>query len=214
MINICPAILTNNIAEFERQIKIYTKIASQVDIDINDSSDFVIGNETLLFEDFVDIVRNIYYDGIYGFHLMSDYPFEIIKSINSDVKIKYKFYIHQEVKWDLRLNNEEIREKLAIVINPDTVLKDIEYYNQFNEVQFMTVIPGKQGAEFRSDVLSKVDNLRKLGYLGIISIDGGVNVERSNMIKRHKIDRVSVGSYLSKSITPEKDFDILKVALN
>jgi len=88
--------------------------------------------------------------------------------------------------------------KIGIVINPKThpkyilpIVEDVE------QVIIMTVNPGFAGQEMIKDVLWKVDylvNFREKSQLNFkITIDGGVNWENINELKKLNVDRVVMG---------------------
>ena len=78
----------------------------------------------------------------------------------------------------------------------------------------MTVEIGSQGGKFQEEVMEKIDELRSLGYSGVVSVDGGVNLNTAKFIKNHNINRVSVGSYFSKSNDIKLARMKLELALN
>src|SRR5690606_33134550 len=99
------------------------------------------------------------------------------------------------------LSHDDIADnfRIGITVKAETQMQAVEFYNQFPEVQLMTIETGKQGNPFMPAVLEKSQWLRSEGFTGMISIDGGVSLYTAETIKSYPIDRVSVGSFLSKS---------------
>ncbi|MEO0224763.1 MAG: ribulose-phosphate 3-epimerase [candidate division WOR-3 bacterium] len=88
--------------------------------------------------------------------------------------------------------------KIGIVINPKTHPKYIlPFVEDVEQVIVMTVNPGFAGQEMIKEVLWKVDyliNFRIKSNLNFkITIDGGVNWENINELKKMGVDRVVMG---------------------
>lgn len=88
--------------------------------------------------------------------------------------------------------------KIGIVINPKTHPKYIlPFVEDVEQVVVMTVNPGFAGQEMIKEVLWKVDylnNFRIKSNLNFkITIDGGVNWENINELKKMGVDRVVMG---------------------
>lgn len=214
MIQICPAILTDNDQEFIRQIKIYPSIFEQIDIDINIDNDNFKGMITadllLIAEQSSDYSERL------GFHLMVEKPEEVVKkllSIDSEFK-KSKFYIHQESSFTKEFLDSIPFGKRCVAVQLESSTREIEFYSQFSEVQLMTVSIGFQGQKFEESSLERAIWLKENNYKGKISIDGGIDLNSAKVIKNYPIDRVSVGSYFSKSDNLELDKTKLNLALN
>jgi pentose-5-phosphate-3-epimerase len=128
---------------------------------------------------------------------------------------KIEIYLHQNEGFLATLSSKlPLNWKIGVYVLKDEELNDLNFYNNFDEVLFMTVSIGFQGGEFDTRVLSKVDRLRSLGYNGKVSVDGGVNLETAKLLRGHNIDRVSVGNYFKKSRNVEYDYEELYQALN
>ncbi len=73
--------------------------------------------------------------------------------------------------------------KAGIVLNPETDfhLLTREILDRVEVVQVMTVAPGIEGQEFRTDMLAKINlirnRLREMNYKIDIEVDGGINFE-------------------------------------
>lgn len=208
MIEIAPAILTNSKKEFTEQLGAYSKIFKFIDIDINIAGDGFSGEETVAIEYVVEKIKKLDLDNDFTFHLMVEYPDELVTFIKSNIQ-NANILIHQEYYENYALN-----EQIGIVINPKDRMKSLEFYNGFSEVQFMTVTPGIQGNPFQEEVMDRVEWLKNSGFQGKISIDGSVNLSTAKIISKYSIDKVSVGSYFSKSGNLEEDFKALNQELN
>lgn len=213
MIQITPAILTNDINKFNEYLNKFLKVGD-IDIDIIEK-DFV-DNETVEIESIINNDTLLDYQNI-GWHLMVNDPENKAKMLlNSHFKDKEcRIYAQQEVALksylELKLPNNWSK---CICLQIETKLESIEFYNNFDEVQFMSVKIGNQGNKFNSEALSKVDTLRQMGYNGNVSLDGGINLETAQYIAEHDIDRVSVGSFFSKALDKEEAYRQLNEILN
>ena len=98
----------------------------------------------------------------------------------------------------------EIKEHeigLGLCIKPNTdVLSIMPYIKDVSLVLVMTVEPGFGGQSFMHDMMKKVDELveiRKKNHLNfLIEVDGGINHETIDIVRKHQIDIVVAGSYL------------------
>lgn len=213
MITVTPAILTDNKEIFAQKFEVYaTMPVSQIDIDV--AEDSFVGNTTLQVEDVLALLTHKV-DQTIGFHLMLKYPklaFNMIRDACQGVDQDYRVYIHQEADIDDLLQIQDSFH-LGIAVMAESEMKDLPFYEQFPEVQFMTIKTGKQGNPFIPEVLEKVDKLRGLGYTGTITLDGGINMNTVVLIKSHQVDRLSVGSYLQNSDNPAATYQELLATL-
>jgi len=213
MIKVCPAILTSKVEDFEKQLAEYSPLFDVIDIDVNVKVDNFKGKVTVPVETFLQIIEK-YSKNNFNIHLMTEFPLEEIKkTVTSPIFKNLRFIIHQESRIDNQIFTLLGRNRVAATLEVETELETIKFYENYSEVQFMTVEVGYQGATFQVKVLEKAKKLRNLGFKGIISIDGGVNFETAEIIQRYPIDRVSVGSYFSKSSHVENDLKQLNDAL-
>lgn len=210
MIQIAPAILTNSKAEFRKQLNDYSEIFELIDIDINEAGDRFEGDETVSIDFILTEIQN-FSDINFTFHLMlesAETSINKIRKVNSQ-----RILIHQKFLKNYS-KNDFVENNIGIVVNPDDKFLEFDFYNNFPEVQFMTVHPGSQGNMFQENVLSRVEELRRNGYRNTISIDGSVNSETANLIKNYQLDKVSVGSYLSKAENLQENAKTLHKILN
>lgn len=217
MIKISAAILESSKEDFLKQLlRLLNAGIRSIDVDIAEVN--FTGHRTVSFVDIAEYFSE-YPSLDWGFHLMLTNPRTTANAIwqyCDKLSLAYpRIYVHQET--DLgplpaiaAKNNYE----LAVSVNVKTELLDLDYYNQFNEVQIMTVELGVQGGAFYEEALHKVTQLRELGYMGLVSIDGAVDLAKAKLIGGKELDRVSVGSYLIKSDDITKSYADLYAALN
>lgn len=214
---ITPAILTSNESEL---ISLLIKYKNFKTIDIDISKPPFTETQTL---ESCTVVEKISELGFlekvsFGFHLMVKDPEEEFKFLkNSPLRFKpTRIYFHQESDNAGYFSTENFPAEWSrgVAIKAESEIFNIEFYTKFEEVQIMTVEIGKQGNELKKESLEKIPVLRELGFKGKISLDGSVNTETASLIKKYSPDRVSVGSYFSKSEDINKSLEALILALN
>lgn len=91
--------------------------------------------------------------------------------------------------------------KTGISIKPDTKVEDlVPLLSELDLVLIMSVEPGKGGQKFMPSSLEKIaflDEYRKKHHLSyLIEVDGGINQQTSQLVKKAGVDVVVVGSYI------------------
>ncbi len=111
--------------------------------------------------------------------------------------------VHAEACDDLRKRLEQIKEAGAlpgVCLKPGTPVSAIaDVLDIVDQVLVMTVEPGFSGQKFMADMLSKVKELREMGYEGHISIDGGVNLETAEQCREAGGDILAAASAIFKA---------------
>lgn len=208
---ITPAILTSDIDLFTTLINKMT-FTNTLDIDIIRPP--FVENQTVQFEEIKHLIN---YNNIsIGFHLMVENPKQdLINMFNSGLDSKsIRVYLHQESDLaSLKDFEWPSNWSKSVAVKIESELKDLSFYNQFDEVQLMSIETGAQGNPFNAEVVNRVNKLRSMGYQKTISLDGGINLETINLIKGLDINRISVGSYFQKSQNPKESYRILKEAI-
>jgi ribulose-phosphate 3-epimerase len=121
---------------------------------------------------------------------------EIFSSIEDFDEIK-KQYNHKNIE-------------VALVLNPETQVEDaLMFLSRVRHTMIMSVVPGAEGQIFISNVLEKVRNIRIVLPEMTLQIDGGINFETGDLSLKSGVDVLSVGSFISSSKTPKKNYDKL-----
>ena len=109
-------------------------------------------------------------------HLMMDHP-ERYLDMFLDAGADW-LTIHAEVSSDLHAMLHKIHRrgaKAGIALKPGTGVSAVEpYLEETDMILTMTVEPGFGGQKLNEMVLSKISELRSIGYRGEIEADGGV----------------------------------------
>ncbi len=209
---IVPAILTSDPIVFKQRIKGLSMISDRVDIDIIDDS-LIQGNVTLGLEEVMELLSE--FETKVGIHFMtSHFDLELVRRSPKieNIVIEAKLMSEEEGFIDEILNmvlEQNRRIRIGISFDPDDNIEEhLEVLKQFDFVQLMTVVPGRQGAPFEVPVLKNLPILFKENIS--VKLDGGINIsnldallpEERVLIKQ--VEEVSVGEYFSE-VFDEKD---------
>ena len=133
-------------------------------------------------------------------HLMVDNPEPYIDNLTNK-NIEY-ITIHIEIEKDINNLINKIKSsgyKVGLSIKPNTDTKTlIPYINKIDLVLIMSVEPGFGGQKFIPNSLNKAKEIRNLNQNITIEIDGGINNENINEIKKY-VDIAVVGSYITNN---------------
>ncbi|MBI4372802.1 MAG: ribulose-phosphate 3-epimerase, partial [Candidatus Omnitrophica bacterium] len=128
-------------------------------------------------------------------HLMIEEPAKSLKEFRSAGSDWMT--IHVEACRDVGRTLAQIRSlgaKAGISLRPKTDISAIEpYLNSIDLILVMTVEPGFGGQAFMPEMLIKVRNLRKR-FSGLISVDGGINLETGRQAAQEGADVFVAGS--------------------
>lgn len=136
-------------------------------------------------------------------HLMVKEPLKYLNKIKKYSNIKTVFIQLESffTNKDLDDTIEKFKEngfKVGIVLNPETKVKEIEYYiPELSAVMFMSVWPGAEGQKFIRNVLEQVKILKRDFPIIDIQIDGGINNKTIILAKNAGVNIFCVGSYIS-----------------
>ena len=128
--------------------------------------------------------------------------------------------IHPEATDDINSSIsliKELNKKVGVSLNPETKVDIIiEHLDKIDLVLIMSVNPGFGGQKFMPEVLSKVEELKKLRAVKDldfdIEIDGGINFENSKMAIRAGANILVSGTTIFKSNNGDikKNIELLK----
>ena len=128
--------------------------------------------------------------------------------------------IHPEATDDINSSIsliKELNKKVGVSLNPKTrVDVIIEHLSKIDLVLIMSVNPGFGGQKFMPEVLSKIEELKKLRTAKNldfdIEIDGGINFENSKMAIRAGANILVSGTTIFKSNNGDikKNIELLK----
>ncbi len=206
---VVPAPLETIIQTFEINVKRLVPFYPRFQVDIADG--VFVPNKTIQISDIAHLHSLATPETVFDFHLMVQDPLNYVKEISELHGITHGIvYIHKSVFPPLQqLLSGYPQFKFGLVLNPGDLVETVDksLIMGLPSVQVMTVTPGFQGGFFIQNTLTKIEQLRKLGYVGEIAIDGSVNEKTLPFIlsKLYKPDVLGVGSYLTQS--PKEDLE-------
>ena len=140
-------------------------------------------------------------------HLMMDNPEKYIDVfIDAGASV---LTIHAEIGGDVAALLEKIRSrgvKAGLSVKPGTAAESIRHLLPHADmVLVMTVEPGFGGQKFNADMLGKLDDLRAMGYTGLLEADGGVSMKNVATLRQHGLDVAVMGTAMLGSADPKAD---------
>ena len=140
-------------------------------------------------------------------HLMMDNPEKYIDVfIDAGASV---LTIHAEIGGDVAALLEKIRSRgvlAGLSVKPGTTAESIRpLLPHADMVLVMTVEPGFGGQKFNSDMLGKLDDLRAMGYTGLLEADGGVSMKNVVTLRQHGLDVAVMGTAMLGSADPKAD---------
>lgn len=144
-------------------------------------------------------------------HLMMDNPGKYIGAFcDAGASV---LTIHAEIDGDVAAMLEAIRShgvKSGLSVKPGTPAESIRHLLPHADmVLVMTVEPGFGGQKFNADMLTKLDDLRSMGYTGLLEADGGVSMKNVAMLRAHGLDVAVMGTAMFGSDDPKRDMDAI-----
>ena len=140
-------------------------------------------------------------------HLMMDNPEKYI-GVFCDAGASV-LTIHAEIAADVAELLEEIRScgvKAGLSVKPGTPAEAVRHLLPHADmVLVMTVEPGFGGQKFNPDMLGKMDDLRQMGYAGLLEADGGVSMKNAATLRAHGLDVAVMGTAMFASEDPAAD---------
>lgn len=140
--------------------------------------------------------------GTLDVHLMIIDPIKYVKDFADNGADIITF--HSEAESDVTETINAIHsccKKAGLAIKPNTPVSDIEQYlDKIDMLLVMTVEPGFGGQGFISETLDKIAEAKKIidsrGLNVPIQVDGGINAETAELVKKAGAEILVAGSYL------------------
>lgn len=207
---IIPAILVNNFEDFASQTKKIAGIFEMAQIDIMDGE--FVPNQSFAE---IEKINELNLPLAWELHLMVTHPLRELEKWTEVKNIK-RVIFHIESADNPQEVINFLRGKCwgaGLAINPETPTEKIApYVNLVDEILFMTVHPGAQGAPFLPEVGDKIRNFIELNsdQRPIIAVDGGINENNIALVKSWGVDTFCVGSALVRSENILQTYEQLK----
>ena len=196
-----PAILVSDVHEYQRQLELVATYTDEVDIDIIDWQRTPA--KTISVEEALAVNTPL----ILNFDLMMDNPEAVIVKVASDPRVK-TIIINMNCikdKKEMAALIKSHKKMSGLSVNPDDTLDEFhDLLTEFDLVQIFTIEPGAQGNQVLPERLELINEIKKLGYTGLIETDGGFKDYNATLFLKYPIDIISVGSALSQAQKPQK----------
>ena len=171
MIEIVPAILVKDKADFERKLASVSAHVKRVQIDIMDGK--FVPNTTLSPEEFPPIPKKL----LVEYHLMVENPLDYVRRIGKKGAI-YELHVEslKEIGVEKAIASvKKMGGRVALAISPDTPVSAVApYLAHVEHVLVMTVYPGFSGQKYLPAMEKKMRELAGMG--AVVEVDGGVGL--------------------------------------
>jgi ribulose-phosphate 3-epimerase len=199
MVEIIPAILTDNPEVLKKLLEKAEGIVDRVQIDIIDGK--FADNKTIDPSSLKDIDTNLKLD----FHLMVDAPINWVEKcvgVATDRIIGQIEMMENQVEFVGKVTETQVKVGLAIDLDTPVDRLDPVILTNLDVVLVMSVPAGFGGQKFDEKVL---DKFKKLDEMRVrddtpfrICDDGGMTLERIKDVRAELVDEVSIGRRLFK----------------
>jgi len=205
--NLYPSLLTSSIDEYQKQLDfiIDSGVIKVIQVDIVDGH--FANNLTITPLDLIGIDHgNLKID----FHFMTEEPIDYVREL---VEIKDELPIHAVISQVERMGSqsEYIQElkaqgwKTGLSLDLYTPVSAINKntWQDLDIIQLMTIESGFQGQKFKQNALEKIVEIKKQAKKDIeIIADGGVKLEQLEILAKHQVSGVAVGSGIWQTDDP------------
>ena len=198
MVEIIPAILVQDEAEFHAQVERVSPYVSLVQLDVVDGefAPNVTWGEPR-------VVRSIQSGVRFEIDLMVNNPGKVVGDWALPATPISRIYFHQETaqgeELDIIKRIKEVGIEAGLSLVPETPLDNIyPFLQEVDAVLLLGVTPGFQGQAFQPSVLDNIRTLRA-SHPGLpIEVDGGVKPDNIRDIIDAGANRVAVGSFINQ----------------
>jgi ribulose-phosphate 3-epimerase len=149
-------------------------------------------------------------------HLMVENPNDYIENLSLS-NIEYLTIHYEVLKNNLDIINKIKSRgiKCGVSVKPITDIKEVFYLlDTIDLILIMSVEPGYGGQKFLTSSLDKVrllrDEISRRKLNTIISIDGGINNDNSDLCKEAGCDMLVVGTYVVNSDDYQHHIDLIR----
>jgi len=195
MIQIIPAILTNDEKELQERIALCEGVTNQVQIDIIDG--VFADNKTIDPSDLTFIDTKLFID----YHLMVKEPIDWVQKCYDDGRGD-RLIGQIEMMYSQKLFIEEVKERglaVGLALDIDTPVEKLDpaVLYAVDVILVMSVKAGFGGQEFNTKVLQKIEELDHIRARDELSFkicdDGGISLENIDEVNVEGVDEVVIG---------------------
>ncbi|MFQ5574696.1 MAG: ribulose-phosphate 3-epimerase [Terriglobia bacterium] len=195
--NIVPALLTDDQAFLERQIRQVEVFTDRAQIDFMDG--LFVPTTSISPEELASIRTSLDLNA----HIMVEEPESYLARLAGSVS---EIIFHLEAADDPERTVSAIRAaglKASIAVNPETPFgRVVEMLEGLESVLFLSVHPGRSGTSFIPAVLDSVRSFKKQNPKAQVGLDGGIKISNCVEIRDAGVDTAYVGSGLMADPDP------------
>lgn len=212
MIEVIPTILVKTQEEAAAKVKTMEGAAPWMQIDVVDGkfAPNTTWGDPLFIKDLDTSIR-------FEIDLMVNDPEPQVRQWLTAAPRVGRIYFHQEVAGNrshniiTRIQKEGI--EAGIAINPKTKIEVLyPFAKRADAVLLLGVDPGFYGSPFYEETIERVARLHEKFPELVISVDGGINLERAKKLVAAGASRLAVGSFIWNSENPVTRFGKLQKA--
>ena len=209
MVEIVPAILTNDFNDLKRKIKILEKYVKKVQIDVMDG--VFLRGKTIQAEDLQKVKTKLKFQ----IHLMADSP-EVLIDDYAELKNVKEFIFHAKTMkppgiTGLIKHVHEHGMKAGVALSPETPVRTaLKGFKIADLALVLTVHPGAQARPFIRAQLKKIAQIKRINPKIKVGVDGGINLETCKLAIAHGADFLAVGSTVWKAKDKKKMIEQLR----
>jgi ribulose-phosphate 3-epimerase len=213
MIEISPAILTNDVSDFRKKYAELFGLShyfTKLHVDFID--DKFIHNKTVMPSDLGFLKSSPL---ILVAHFMTLEPQKYFEEAKA-AGFKWVIFHLEAFQDDSEIDSviakaKKLDLRAGLAINAETPLHAAgKFIQKFEMIQLMGIHPGFQGRPFMSSTFDKIKELRSLSKSVIISVDGGVKVGVARQCAQAGANILVAGSAIGRSEDAEMAIEALK----
>jgi ribulose-phosphate 3-epimerase len=201
-VRVVPAILTDDPVKLKSMLSLAETYTDYVQIDIMDGK--FVPSHSITWEHILNIQTNLKWE----VHLMVEQPEQQLGNYQRAGASKVIFHYETAPSPDHVISlARRLKLGIGMALNPETPVSAILPFTDYvDSVLFLSVNPGFYGAQFISDVLHKIQELRRLRPELNIGIDGGIKDTNIAQISRTGVNEIFVGSAILLQADPAASY--------
>lgn len=204
---VIPAIIAKTQIELDNLLSRVAGKVGRVQLDVMDGE--FVANTSLWFD--FRLPTGMEYEA----HLMAKKPLRWVKENAGKVDT---VILHVESLEDIGLSINQVKSKgikAYLSLKPETSIDSVlEYLENVDGIQIMTVNPGKYGGEFLPETLEKVGKIRQIRRDLNIEVDGCMNSRNAALARHYGANVFVSGSYILASKDVNKAIKELEEAVS
>ena len=201
---VIPTVFAIDKGEFNERFNKLIKISGKIQIDLMDGK--FVEVKSIELGELPNLRR---YNNEFEVHLMAFNPESFILELKKKGFKKIIFH-YEAIEDQDRIKNlikriQDFNLEAWIAINPETNIAEIlPFIHKVDGVLFLGHAPGVEHMNLESNVVEKIEKLRKNAKRLKIQIDGGVNLDNIEKLGKMRVNYVNVGSFISNNSNPKK----------